>query len=106
MSEKEKREIIESRLPTQGSIMEEYKKQGRELTEAEAEKIREQLRQEIAQGHVDARDDVLGDDVLETVAGGLGEGSVAPKPTDHPSILRNDDDDDDREGILVYDYRR
>ncbi len=60
------------------AVIDEYRAQGRELTEAEAEKIREQLRQAIAQGHMDARDDVLGDDVLEKIAAGAGG---APFPT-------------------------
>ena len=77
MSEAEKAKIIEEILPSLPSILEEYRRQGRELTEAEAEAIREQMRQDMAAGHIDARGDMLGDDSLEKVAGG-GGGNAHP----------------------------
>ena len=82
MSEQEKTKRIEEHLPTVKAVIDEYRAQGRELTEAEAEKIRERLRTDLAVGHVDARDDVLGDDVLDNVAGG---GGCGPAPTRHPT---------------------
>ena len=77
MSEQEKERIIEAHLPSIQAILDEYRAQGRELTAAEAEAIREQLRQDLAAGHIDARDDILGDDALEKIAGGSG-GNAPP----------------------------
>ena len=71
MSKQEKAKRIEEHLPSVEAIIEEYRAQGRELTRAAAEKIRERLRADLSAGHVDARDDVLGDDVLAAVAGGI-----------------------------------
>lgn len=88
MSEQERTKRIEEHLPTVKAVIDEYRAQGRELTEAEAEKIRERLRADLAVGHVDARDDVLGDDVLDNVAGGGGGG---PAPTRPPTPGGGDD---------------
>ena len=77
MSEQEKERIIEAHLPSIQAILDEYRAQGKALTAAEAEAIRERLRQDLAAGHLDARDDILGDDALEKIAGGAG-GNAPP----------------------------
>lgn len=92
MSESEKAERIEALLPSLEAILDEYRAQGRELTTEEAEAIREQVRQDMAAGHIDARDDILRDEVLEKVAGG-GGGNAPPTripyvpPTPTPTCL-------------------
>ena len=81
MSEQEKAKLIEDHLPTVEEVIDEYRAQGKELTRQEAEKICERLRADLAAGHVDAMENVLGDDVLEKIAGG----AVVPLPTlPHP----------------------
>ena len=77
MSEGEKAKRVEALLPSLSAIREAYRQQGRALTEAEAEAIREQMRQDMAAGHIDARDEILGDSALEKVAGG-GGGNAQP----------------------------
>ncbi len=71
MIEQEKAKRIEEHLPSVEAIIDECRAQGRELTRAAAEQIRERLRADLTAGHVDARHDAL-DDVLEGVAGGGG----------------------------------
>ena len=78
MSEKEKAKRIEEHLPTVEAIIDEYRAQGRELTGQEAEQIREQLRLGLIAGHVDAMENVLGDDALNAVVGGGCQGKYSP----------------------------
>ena len=91
MIEQEKAKRIEEHLPAVEAVIDEYRTQGRELTRQEAEKIRERLRAALAAGHVDARDDALGDDVLAKIAGGVGG---APFPTLHHYIESSSDEID------------
>ncbi|MBO4341288.1 MAG: hypothetical protein J5835_07675 [Bacteroidales bacterium] len=77
MSEQEKAKLIEDHLPTVEEVIDEYRAQGKELTRQEAEKICERLRADLAAGRVDAMENVLGDDVLEKIAGG----ALVPSPT-------------------------
>ena len=77
MTDQEKGKIIEEHLPDVDSIMEEYQKQGKALTREEAESIRETIRSDMEAGHIDAREDFVGDELLEKVAGGVG-GSPLP----------------------------
>ena len=72
MSETEKTKRIEALLPSLSSIQAEYLSQGRALTEAEAEAIREQMRQDMAAGQMDARNDITEDSLLDQVSGGSG----------------------------------
>ena len=72
MSETEKTKRIEELLPSLSSIQAEYLSQGRALTEAEAEAIREQMRQDMAAGQMDARNDITEDSLLDQVSGGSG----------------------------------
>ena len=85
MSETEKAKRIETLLPSLSAIREEYRAQGRELTEAEAEAIRQQIREGLASGHLDAMETILGDDALDRAVGGLGAPTptipIAPTPT-------------------------
>lgn len=86
MSEKEKAKVIEEHLPKVQSIIDEYRKQGRTLTVEEAEKVREQIREGLKTGHLDAMENmgtVLGENALDQVAGG----GIGPTPTT-PDILR------------------
>ena len=82
MSEIEKAKRIDALLPSLESIREEYRAQGRALTAAEAEAIREQIREGLASGHLDAMGNLLGDDALEKVSGG----GLAPTPTVAPDM--------------------
>lgn len=93
MSEQEKAKLVEEYLPTVKAVIDEYRAQGKDLTRQEAEKIRERLRADLTAGHVDAMEYVLGDDALDTVAGGIG-----PKPTAPP--IPGDDD-----GPIAYGLR-
>ena len=77
MSEREKADRIEALLPSLSAIQAEYRAQGRELTVAEAEAIRDQIRKDMTAGHIDARDDILRDNALEKVSGGAG-GNAPP----------------------------
>ena len=77
MSKKEKAKVIEEHLPSIQSIIDEYKEQGQALTAEEANEIREQIREGLSTGHLDAMETVLGDDALDKAAGGLGQ----PTPT-------------------------
>ena len=79
MTEQEKGKIIEEHLPDVDSIMEEYQKQGKTLSREEAENIRETIRCDMEAGHIDAREDFVGDELMEKVAGGAGG---APLPTE------------------------
>ena len=83
MSEQEKTKRIEEHLPTVDAVIDEYRAQGKELTRQAAEKVRERLRADLAAGHVDAMENVLGDDALDAVAGGGCRGG-APTPTATP----------------------
>lgn len=83
MSEQEKAKRIEEHLPAVEVIIDEYRTQGRELTRAAAEQIRERLRADLTAGHVDAMENVLGDNALDAVAGGGCIGG-APTPTATP----------------------
>ena len=69
--------IPENTVPSIQSIIEEYEKQGKKLTQTEAERIREQIKNDIASGCLDARND-YSDDTLSKVNGGVGG---APIPT-------------------------
>ena len=98
MSEQEKERIIEAHLPSIQAIRDEYRTQGRALTAAEAEAIRAQLRQDLAAGHVDAMENILGDDALDKVTGGC----PGPTPTKKPE---DQDDEETDTGLLTYDSR-
>ena len=98
MSEQEKAKRIEEHLPSVEAIIDEYRTQGRELTRAAAEKIRERLRADLTAGHVDAMENVLGDNVLEKIAGGVGG---APFPTLYDYIESSSDKNED--GWMVSD---
>ncbi len=88
MSKQEKAKFIEKHLPSIENIIDEYKTQGKTLTTAEAEVVRDQLRRDLASGHIDAMENVLGDDVLEKVAGGGGCQGGVPTPTATPPEKR------------------
>ena len=77
MSKKEKAKVIEEHLPSIQSIIDEYKEQGQALTAEEANEIREQIREGLATGHLDAMENVLGDNALDQAAGG----GMSPTPT-------------------------
>ena len=94
MSESEMMQRIEALLPSLSAIREGYRRQGRELTEAEAAAIREQMRLDMAAGHIDAMENLLRDEVLEKVAGG----SLSPTPTEKPEW----EDEETDEGSLSY----
>ena len=81
MSETDKKRIIEEHLPSLQTILEEYKAQGRALTKAEAKAVREQLREAMAAGHVDAMENILGEDALDKVRGGglVGTPTMTPE---------------------------
>ena len=98
MSENEKAKRIEALLPSLEAILDEYRAQGRELTVEEAEAIREQMRQDMAAGHIDAMENVLGEDALDKVAGGC----AGPTPTEKPE---DQDDTETDTGLLTYEYR-
>ncbi len=85
MFEQEKAKVHEEHLPSVREIIDEYRTRGKELTEAEAEQVREQLR-------ADARENVLGDDLLDAVAGGV----ISPASTETSVLPLSHDDDDDR----------
>ena len=90
MSEQEKAKLIEEHLPSLESIIDEYRAQGKALTTEEAEAVREQLRKDLASGHLDAMENVLGDDVLDKIAGGAAincvpTGGWMPTPTPTPT---------------------
>ena len=89
MSEQEKAKRVEEHLPTVETVIDEYRAQGRELTRQEAEKVRERLRADLAAGHVDAMENLLGDDALDAVAGGGCIGGV-PTPTATPDVGGDD----------------
>ena len=69
MSEQEKK-ILEEHLPSVQAIIDAYREQGKELSEEAAEEIREQIRKDMEAGHIDAMENVLGEDLLTKVAGG------------------------------------
>jgi len=83
MSEQEKNRILEENLPSTETIIAEYKKQGRELTESEAEQIRNRIKEDMKADHSDAMKDRVSDDTLESIAGGTGG---SPKPTSIPFV--------------------
>ncbi len=87
MSEQEKNKLIEEHLPSLESIIDEYKAQGKALTTEEAEAVREQLRKDLASGHIEAMESELGDNLLDKIAGGAGgncEPTGRPTPTPTP----------------------
>lgn len=75
MSEQEKNRILEENFPSIETIIAEYKKQGKELTESEAEQIRNRIK--------DDMEKQINGDTLETVAGGVGG---SPFPTQIPCL--------------------
>jgi F0F1-type ATP synthase membrane subunit b/b' len=97
MSEQEKNKLVEEHLPSLESIIDEYKAQGKTLTAEEAEAVREQLRADLVAGHVDAMENVLGDNLLDAVAGG-----IASFPSRGPIPNKNNDNDDNDSGPLEY----
>ena len=89
MSEQEKAKRIEEHLPSLESIIDEYRAQGKTLTAEEAEAVREQLRKDLASGHIEAMESVLGDNLLDKIVGGAGgncwpTGVPTPTPTPTP----------------------
>ena len=90
MSEQEKAKRIEEHLPSLESIIDEYRAQGKTLTAEEAEAVREQLRKDLASGHIEAMESVLGDNLLDKIVGGAGgncwpTGVPTPTPTPTPT---------------------
>ena len=85
MSEQEKNRILEENLPSTEAIIAEYKKQGKELTESEAEQVRNRIKEDMKADHSDAMKDRVSDDTLESIAGGTGGSPVA---TGNPVITR------------------
>ncbi len=76
----DKNNTPEKAVPSIQSIIKEYKKQGKELTEKEAESIREQIKKDMASGRLDARND-FEEESLGRVYGGSGG---CPIPTSFP----------------------
>ena len=88
MSEQEKNRILEENLPSIETIIAEYKKQGKELTESEAGQIRDRIKEDIGAGHLDAMENLISDDNLEAVAGGrVGCIGGVPTPTKTPPVF-------------------
>ncbi len=85
MSEQEKNRILEENLPSIETIIAEYKKQGKELNESEAEQIRDRIKEDLGAGHLDAMENLISDDNLEAVAGGGRPGCIGGVPT--PTIM-------------------
>ena len=69
---------IEQALPSVQSIIEEYKKQGKDLTVEEAEGIRETIRKNLERRYIKAKDADLGDEELEDMAAGVVSKSSLP----------------------------
>ena len=90
MSEQEKNRILEENLPSIETIIAEYKKQGKELNESEAEQIRDRIKEDLGAGHLDAMENLISDDNLEAVAGGFsGCWGGCPPPTKTPRVVVN-----------------